>query len=110
MASLSRLLAGLMALMACGHYGAPLWLASELCAVLCLLYIWAYLLTQNPTAGGVVPVEALVFSFPLAVVAAPSPVCSSWSLTWHARLPPLGSASPSTCVAASGKPQVEHKN
>lgn len=82
MASLSRLLAGLMALMACGHYGAPLWLASELCAVLCLLlYIWAYLLTQNLTAGGVVPVEALVFWFPLAVVAAPSPVCSSWSPT-----------------------------
>nr|CAB3477614.1 unnamed protein product [Digitaria exilis] len=65
--SLSLLLVGMMALMAYSHREAPLWLVSELCAVLCLLlYLWAYHLTQNLTAGGeVVPVEALVFSFPL---------------------------------------------
>ncbi|KAF0898634.1 hypothetical protein E2562_008210 [Oryza meyeriana var. granulata] len=64
--SLSLLLAGTMALMLLSHGGAPLWLASELAAVLCLLlYLWAYQVTQNLTTGAAVPVEALVFAFPL---------------------------------------------
>uniref|UniRef100_K3XSZ1 Uncharacterized protein n=1 Tax=Setaria italica TaxID=4555 RepID=K3XSZ1_SETIT len=68
--SLSLLLAGMMVLMACSHGTAPLCLVSELCAVLCLLlYLWAYYLTQNLAASTVVPVEALVFLFPLVFCA-----------------------------------------
>ncbi|TVU35969.1 hypothetical protein EJB05_17876, partial [Eragrostis curvula] len=64
--SMSLLLAGLMAFMACSHRASPLWLVSELCSVICiLLYFWAYHLTQNITASAVVPVDALVFAFPL---------------------------------------------
>ncbi|EAY74959.1 hypothetical protein OsI_02856 [Oryza sativa Indica Group] len=66
--SLSLLLAATMALMLLSYGGSPLWLASELAAVLCLLlYLWAYHVTQNLAAGAgaAVPVEALVFAFPL---------------------------------------------
>uniref|UniRef100_A0A0D3ER81 Uncharacterized protein n=2 Tax=Oryza TaxID=4527 RepID=A0A0D3ER81_9ORYZ len=64
--SLSLLLAATMALMLLSHGGSPLWLASELASVLCLLlYLWAYHVTQNLAAGAAVPVEALVFAFPL---------------------------------------------
>ncbi|KAG8056211.1 hypothetical protein GUJ93_ZPchr0001g32664 [Zizania palustris] len=64
--SLSLLLAGMMLLMLLSHGAAPLWLASELDAVLCLVpYLWAYHVTQNLTAGAAVPVETLVFTLPL---------------------------------------------
>uniref|UniRef100_A0A0D9V2W4 Uncharacterized protein n=1 Tax=Leersia perrieri TaxID=77586 RepID=A0A0D9V2W4_9ORYZ len=65
--SVSLLLAGMMALLLLSHGGSPMWLASELAAVLCLLlYLWAYHVTQNLTVGAcAVPVEALVFAFPL---------------------------------------------
>lgn len=66
--SLSLLLAGLMAFMLRSHREAPLWLVSELFAVLChLLYLWAYHVTQNLTPGATVPMEVLVFSFPLVL-------------------------------------------